>query len=327
LPDVEALEPGHESMAQLRTDSPIVPSAGDRFVIRSLSPSVTLGGGVILNPRGVKLKARTTKVFANLDQEDQQGIVLALIRSGGLDGCPRRELLGLSGLSAKALDAILQSLLTSRIVARFDPAEDRLVHSDFVKILKKKIMERLDSFHAENPLKDGMPKQELRSNVPGEDKLFRKVMDLLIAEEDLVDQGDSVRSSKHKVRLKEEEKTLKAEILRMIVQGGNAPPLVKEIIAGTKAEARQVRNLLDILEKENKVVRIKEDMYFSAGFMKEIREKLVEFIHRQGSLTPSQFHEITGSSRKYNIPLLEYFDRQRFTIRVGDQRVLRGSLT
>jgi selenocysteine-specific elongation factor len=113
----------------------------------------------------------------------------------------------------------------------------------------------------------------------------------------------------------------------MIVQGGNAPPLVKEIIAGTKAEARQVRNLLDILEKENKVVRIKEDMYFSAGFMKEIREKLVEFIHRQGSLTPSQFHEITGSSRKYNIPLLEYFDRQRFTIRVGDQRVLRGSLT
>ena len=70
---------------------------------------------------------------------------------------------------------------------------------------------------------------------------------------------------------------------------------------------------------------MKEDLYFSEAFVSDVKRKLAEFIAREGGITPSRFNEITGSSRKYNIPLLEYFDRERFTIRVGDQRVLRGS--
>jgi selenocysteine-specific elongation factor len=129
------------------------------------------------------------------------------------------------------------------------------------------------------------------------------------------------------VQLKDEEKGVKDRILRLIVEGGNQPPGVKEMIAAMGADPKQVHNLLSILEKEGKVVRVKEDIYFSAGFVNQVKGKVAEFIQREGGLTPSQFHDITGSSRKYNIPLLEYFDRQRFTLRVGDQRVLRGSGT
>ena len=325
LPESEFLEPGQESLAQIRTAAPIVPAAGDRFVIRALSPSITLGGGVILNPRGVKLKARTRRSFEDLDREDQEGIVAALVRSGGVDGFRRRELLGLSGLSAKGLDRIIDKLSNARTVARFDPSEDRLVHSDFIDLLKKRILERLAAFHTEHPLREGMPKQELRSTVPGGDKLFKKILETLAAEGELIDRGQSVRSSSHKVRLKDEEKGLTDRLLRMVVEGGNAPPTLKEIIEKSGSDQAQVRNLLRILEKEGKLVRVKDELYFSNDFVTETKKKLAEFIEREGGITPSQFHEVTGSSRKYNIPLLEYFDRERFTMRIGDQRVLRGS--
>lgn len=325
LPDTEILEPGKEAVAQLRTTSPIVPATGDRFVIRALSPSLTMGGGVVLNPRGVKLKARTAKAFMETDREDDSGIVASLVQSSGPAGMTRNELLGLSGLSGKRLDKVLDGLRNAHTLIRFDPSDNRMVHSDLFQMLGRKILARLNAFHQDHPLKEGMSKQEIRSTLPGGDKLFRAVLDHLAGKEAIVVQGDSVRSASHKVRLKDEEKGLRDRILKLIVDGGKAPPLLKEIIADVGTDPKQVRNLLGLLAKEGKVVRVKEDLYFSKGFVEEVKRKLVEHVTREGGITPSKFNEVTGSSRKYNIPLLEYLDRERFTMRVGDQRVLRGS--
>lgn len=325
FPEIDALEPGQETMAQLRTATPIVPATGDRFVIRAFSPSITLGGGVVLNPRGVKLRARSAKSFVELDKEDELGIVAALVRSGGLVGVTKNELLGLSGLPAKRLDKVLDSLRNARTVIRFDRSDDRMVHREFFDIVNKRIVKRLASFHAEHPLKEGISKQELRSAVPGGDKLFKAVLEFVSSKAEVVDQGDIVRLAAHTVKLKEDEQGLSDKLLKLIVDGKNAPPVLKEILAAVSADVKRVRNLLGVLEKEGKVVRVKEDIYFSAEFINETKRKLAEFIGRTGSIRPSQLGEVTGSSRKYNIPLLEYFDRERFTIRVGDQRVLRDS--
>jgi selenocysteine-specific elongation factor len=325
LPDMDVLEPGKEIMAQLRAAAPIVPATGDRFVIRALSPSITLGGGVVMNPRAVKLRARSAKFFMELDRSDDAAILASLVRSSGINGIGRNELLGLSGFSAKRLDKVLETLRNSRTVIRFDPSDNRMVHSDFYEIIKTRLLERLKAFHAEHPLKEGISKQELRSALPGSEKLVKSVMEFLVAKVEIADQGNVVRLASHKVRLKEEEKDVKDKISEMIVQGRNAPPLFKELVAAGRVDVKQTRNLLGILEKEGRVVRISEELYFSSVFIEETKKRLVDFINREGGLTPSQFHEITGSSRKYNIPLLEYFDRSRFTMRIGDQRVLRGS--
>lgn len=327
IPDSDEIPPGGQAAVQLRTSAPIVPSSGDRFVIRALSPSITLGGGVILNPRGLKLRARTAKRFQEIDREDHAAIVASLVRSAGLEGCKQTELLGLSGLPAKRLDKVLEKLKNSHTLVRFDPAENRLIHQDFIAIVQQKMLDRVGAFHKAQPLKEGIPKQELRSTVPGGDKLFRKVMQILTDSGELSDQGDVVRASTHKVQLKDDEKGLRDDLLKMIVGGGNAPPVVKEMTTRTGSDVRRIRSLLGVLEKENKVVKVKEDIYFSIEFVEETKKKLADFIKKEGGITPSQFHEVTGSSRKYNIPLLEYFDRERFTIRVGDQRVLRGSDT
>lgn len=325
FPEIETLDPGQEAMAQIRTSEPIVPAAGDRFVIRALSPSITLGGGVILNPRGVKLRARTAKSFTELDKEDETGIVAALVRSSGLAGISRNELLGLSSLPVKRLDKALETLRNSRTVIRFDRSDDRMVHADFFEIVSKRVVTRLTAFHASNPLKEGISKQELRSSVPGGDKLFKAVLENLSKGGVVEDKGDIVRLASHKVELKEDEKGLKEKLLKMIMDGNNAPPVLKEMLGNVAADVKQVRTLLGLLENEGKVVRVKEDIYFSSEFILETKRKMTDFINKNGALKPSQLTEITGSSRKYNIPLLEYFDRERFTIRVGDQRVLRGS--
>lgn len=280
-----------------------------------------------MNPRGQKLKARSAKAFVETDRSDETGIVASLVHSAGVTGVTRNELLGLAGLSSKRLDKVLETLRNNHVVIRFDPGDNRMIHGDFFAMVKRRILDRLSAFHTGQPLKEGMSKQELRSIAPGGDKLFRAAMEALISKAEVVDQGDTVRLPTHTVQLKDEEKGIKDKILRMIVGGGNQPPVLKEIVEATAADPKQIRNLLGILEKEGKILRVKEDIYFSTGFVNEVKAKVAEFISREGGLTPSQFHDITGSSRKYNIPLLEYFDRARFTMRVGDQRVLRGSGT
>jgi selenocysteine-specific elongation factor len=325
LPNMDSLEPGQQTLAQMRTASEIVPSSGDRFVIRALSPSLTIGGGVITNPRGIKLKSRTLSSFMASETEDEQSIVSSLVRSSGPTGTTRNELIGLSGLSGKRLDAVVDALKNARRIVRIDASENRLVHIDFVELVRERVLSRLATFHADNPLKQGISKQELRSVSFGSEKLFRSVLDKLVQGNVIVAEGDLVRASSHQVTLGQAEKDITDRLTTIIVEGRNAPPTVKEILAMTGWEIKQVRSLLKVLEASSKIVRVSEDMYFSKEYVEGIKKDLLRYFEREKSLTPSKFSEITGSSRKYNIPLLEYLDRERFTIRVGDQRELRGS--
>ncbi|MGB9618228.1 MAG: SelB C-terminal domain-containing protein, partial [Desulfomonilaceae bacterium] len=147
----------------------------------------------------------------------------------------------------------------------------------------------------------------------------------LVRSGDIAVDGDVVRLSSHQIRLGDADKDVKERLVRMLTDGGNTPPTMKEILNKTGWDQKQIRTLLGILEKENKVVRVSEELYYAREFIDQIKSKLRDFFSKEAYLTPSRFAEITGASRKFNIPLLEYLDRERFTVRVGDQRVLRGS--
>lgn len=325
LPNKDSMEGGRQSVAQLRTSAPIVPAAGDKFVIRALSPAVTLGGGTIVNPRGAKLKARSSKVFVETNREDDTAIVLSLIRSSGLKGVTRNELLGMSGLSSSRLDKILDNIRNLRKAIQFDQSEKRLVHQAYFDLIKDKILNKVSSFHHDQPLKEGISKQELRSTTPGGDKLFKSALDQLCGQKQLIDLGDTVRHSSHAVKLQDNQEELLERFYCLIHDGGVTPPVVKELLEATKCDLKQARNLLAILEKDRKVTKINQDIYFDTTLLNEIRAKLIDRLRSSGGITPSKFQELTGASRKYNIPLLEYFDKERVTLRVGDQRVLRGA--
>ncbi|MFH0959940.1 MAG: selenocysteine-specific translation elongation factor [Pseudomonadota bacterium] len=325
LPDRDVLEPGDEIMAQLRTSSPIVPATGDKFVVRAISPSVTLGGGVVMNPRAPKLRARSVRSFLETEREDDPSLISSLIKGSGVNGVNRNELMGMSSFSATRLDKTLDKLRTKKIIIQLDSTERRLIHKDFLDLVQRRVLDKLSRFHSENPLKEGISKQELRSMTPGSDRLFKIALDDLISSGALVDQLNTIRSAGHSVKLKDDEKNIKEKLLGAITKDTSAPPVLKELIAMVSVESKQVKSLLSVLEKEGKITKIKEEMYFSSDFIRNVKERLVAHLKTEGSIKPSGFQEITGSSRKYNIPLLEYFDREKVTLRVGDQRVLRGA--
>ena len=127
------------------------------------------------------------------------------------------------------------------------------------------------------------------------------------------------------MKLHDNQEELLDRFYGLIKEGGVMPPLVKELLEVTKCDPKQARNLMALLEKNKKITKINQDMYFETTLLNDIKSKLIDRIRSTGGITPSKFQELTGSSRKYNIPLLEYFDKERVTLRVGDQRVLRGA--
>jgi selenocysteine-specific elongation factor len=116
---------------------------------------------------------------------------------------------------------------------------------------------------------------------------------------------------------------LRVKISDMLFHGGIEPPTLKEICEGLRKEEKTVLEHLGSLAREGRVVKVKGELFYAAEPLASIREKLITFLRERGEITPGEFREVTGLSRKFMIPLLEYFDQEKLTIRVGEKRVLR----
>ncbi len=325
LPDLASLLPGQQSLAQIRTASETRCSRGGQVCLALFVALHNPRRRGHPKPQRYETQSAHHQIFQRIIHRGRQQHHQLPHTESGPAGITRQELLGLSGLSAKRLDGILEGLKAESAILKVDAAENRLVHGNFADRIRMRVLRRLAEYHTEHPLKQGISKQELRTVSLGSDKLFKTVLDRLVRSGDIAVDGDVVRLSSHQIRLGDADKDVKERLVRMLMDGGNTPPTMKEILNKTGWDQKQIRTLLGILEKENKVVRVSEELYYAREFIDQIKSKLRDFFSKEAYLTPSRFAEITGASRKFNIPLLEYLDRERFTVRVGDQRVLRGS--
>jgi selenocysteine-specific elongation factor len=112
-------------------------------------------------------------------------------------------------------------------------------------------------------------------------------------------------------------------IVSLLQTGGAEPPTTKELAQLSGCAEKELADHLNLLIREGKTVKVKSDLYYAAEPLASVQEKLVAFLKEHGAITPAEFREMTGLSRKFMIPLLEYFDQQKLTIRIGDQRRLR----
>jgi selenocysteine-specific elongation factor len=116
---------------------------------------------------------------------------------------------------------------------------------------------------------------------------------------------------------------LQAKIEQALVRGGFEPPTIRELCDSLRCGEKEILDYLNLLAREGRAIKVKGDIFYSPLHLRQIREKLVARLKEKGEITPPEFRELTGLSRKYMIPLLEYFDQEKVTIRVGDKRVLR----
>lgn len=328
LLDRDELLPGERCFAQFRLEKPTVVLSKDRFVIRTYSPIRTIGGGLILNPLPGKKKRFSRDVLSELnvlkDGSDRQ-IVEQHIKISQMQGLSLKELSFLTNISKDALDGIISTLASDKAIVNYDPDKAVFIHADFYARAKEEMLIILADYHKRFPLKEGLAKEELRSRIAGNirEKLFNKLLNDLIGDRSIVRERDIIRAKDHRVTLHKEQEEARAKIEKIYLKAGLEPPYFKDLDKSI-AEGSG-RDVLETMVKDGTLIKVKEDLYFHKKPIEDLKGNLVEYIRQKGEITTPELKNLTGVSRKYTIPLIEYFDKIQVTVRIGDKRILRKS--
>ena len=329
LLETEELLPGKTTVAQLRLDTPVALVKDDRFVIRSYSPVRTIGGGRVLNPIPPKHKRFRPEVIKGLkglvDQEPET-IVSYHVNEADHRGVSFSELKIMTNLPEKQLLNVLQGLLSKRTLLLSDKESQIYIHQSNFDKLTKEASVHLGNYHRANPLKAGMPKEELKSKFPAMpgSKLFNLMLNQMVKDQKIVQDENTVHLTSHRVSLGVDQAEVKKRILNAYRESGLTPPYFKELARTLDIETQRAKDVLLLLVDEGLIVKAKEDLYFYAEAIENLKKRLVDFLVSNAEITTTQFKDLTGVSRKFLIPLFEYFDAKNVTIRIGDIRKLRS---
>ena len=326
---VNELKPGERGYAQIRLRGPVVALPHDRFVLRGSSLIQTIGGGIILDAHPQRHKRFKGDIVTQLEQlkDGDPAFILAFhIRKEGVRGLEVRKLAGYTNLPPATLSATMDKLLSQKGVIKFDREAERVVDGELYAQLKDEMVEVLQEYHKANPLKPGMPKEELKSKLPPEvdGKLFNTLLADLMGSEAVAQDKDKVRLGSHHIALEGRERDLEERIAGIILRSGLAPPSTKELCAQLGAGEKEVLEIISLLSNAGTVVKLKGGVHFHRDPLQELRERLVALLKEKEKISTQDFKALTAVSRKYVIPLAEYFDAIKVTVRVGDDRILRG---
>jgi selenocysteine-specific elongation factor len=233
LLDQEELPPGQTVVAQLRLDSPVAIVKDDRFVVRSYSPVRTIGGGQVLNPipqKHKRLRQDVVEGLQHLADDDPETVISQQIQQAGFSGVSFSYLKIMTNLTDKQLDTALQHMLSQKAIIQTDKENRIFIHHATFDSLIKKTSEYLTAYHARNPLKAGMPKEELKSKFPqlSDAKIFNLVLSHMIKSDLAAQEENTVRLSDHSVSLGADQEDIRKKMLELYREGGLQPPYFRD---------------------------------------------------------------------------------------------------
>jgi selenocysteine-specific elongation factor len=328
LVDSEELAPGSKGLAQLRLDqtTPLGALPGDRFIVRgfvaSASSGSTIGGGTIvrvLAPKARKgaehAQAVAALAAARLDQRIALDVKAAAFAGLGLEDLARR--LGVP--STVLADPLATLVAAGDLLATGDAgdtgARAHYLHAHAVAELEQRIAASVAASS-----EDGVLREELRTQLPA--ALPARSYDAVLAGLErrgmIATAGDRVRKST--AAKTPQLSTIEAAVLAKLEATGIEPPRPKELPALLSLAEPQVKTALDRLVAAKLAIKVKPDLVMHARTIGEIRERLIAFLAEHGTIDAQQWKDLTGASRKFTIPLAEYFDGEKLTLRVGDIR-------
>jgi selenocysteine-specific elongation factor len=333
LLETDEVQPGEDAAVHLLLLEPVAVWPGDRYVVRSYSPVRTIGGGTIRNNAPPKRKRTSPQdrehnrqVFGVYKEGTDQERLLLFLREAGQAGLTQKQLATRLGVFGNRLKKLLQLPVSSGLIVVVDSERQRLVAAPVVEELSKAILAVVARYHQDNPLKTGLAREELRSGFkpPVEAKLFQHTLDTLLKKKEIVQEQAEVRLPGFAVTLQVDEQELQSKILGLYREGGITPPILSEVMASLRDfPEKQVNQVFSLLLQDKKLVKVSESLYFDPQSLDRLADKLSAYIQKEGDIDPPRFKDLTGLTRKFSIPILEYFDRIKLTIRVGDKRVLR----
>lgn len=320
------IAPGRSAYARIRLESRAVLTRGDRFILRAYSPSITIGGGVVLDPQPPRAGIRNAAALARYRRLDAPGdgtaatesAVLAFVDECGVAGLPRAALLSRAGLSRAAAGALTERLVGAGAVVR---VADLLVAPRVLHELSERLVAALRGHHESQPLSEGLPREEARERLfrGGAPPVFDHVLTELAADRKIVVR-DRIAMAGHQVSLSPEESRARDAIERLFRNAGLAPPDAAALPAAASVSAAVADRIAGLLVRQKTLVKL-DVLLFHADVLAQLRAD-VRGLKGNARVDVSAFKERYGITRKFAIPLLEYLDRERVTRRVGDSRIV-----
>ncbi|MDA8079522.1 MAG: selenocysteine-specific translation elongation factor [Nitrospiraceae bacterium] len=309
------LNAGESCYCQFRLSEPVIAVSGDRYIIRRFSPLETMGGGEILDPSPARRSRK--KGTADLDilhtgTLDQK--ISLKVEAAGKSGIRAGWIAGWINTDLQAARDSIERLKKSGVIVQY---EDLLLHGNVLSSLQTKMAELLANFHKNNPLKPGMAKEEARTHLGLDPRLFSFV---LTAMKNIVTEQNIIRLKEFRIALSSNEEEVKAKILQALEQAGFQPPSKEELALFLKMDTKRLTDILGILSKEGKVVRVNEAYYLSGSSYQQTLALLRDFFSKKAEMSVAEFRDLLNTSRKYALPLLEFLDSNKITLRTGDVR-------
>lgn len=317
LLDTERIDPGQEAWVQLRFPEPAVAVKGDRFIIRRPSPSLTIGGGIVIDPhprRHRRFRADVVRALETLASGTPEEIIIQAL---GSEPAEVRQLLRRVAIPEADVRSALAALIAEHQVVAprhaVPAASDYVISATGWGQITGQIHAMLAAYHAKHPLRRGMAKEEVRSRTGLPARAFEEIVSHAAGLHMLAYEGDTLRLPEHQIRFTPDQQRLIDRYVAALRTAPYAPPAPAEF--GIEPEVAVA------LADAGTVVRVGEGVIFAPETFAEIERQVLEMIDGQGSITLAQFRDHFGSSRKYAQAVLEYLDQQRVTRRVGDERV------
>jgi len=323
LYEKKQIAPGQSGFAQLRLAEPELLLPGDRFIIRQFSPVVTIGGGLVLDASPLARKPPAEETLAFLDvivRDSPEQILLARVFRRKQVGLQLAEAVAEMNLPMAMLRGVASRLRESGELVGC--GHDVLLSRTWFEKASENVTAAVKQFHANNPLVAGIGKEELRNKARLGPEVFYAVLDQLSKDRKLEAAGELVHLPGRGVVMKDEEAASKKIIEEAFASAGLKVPALKDVLAGLKVDKTRAQKIVTLLLRDKVLVKISEELVFHREALENLRRQLAAEKAKSPRMDVARFKDLTGVTRKYAIPLLEYFDREHVTKRVGDERVI-----
>ncbi len=321
------LVPGQSAFAHLRLQDEALVLPGDRFIVRQFSPVTTIGGGVALDAQARRPMVRDVGRVAFLEtlERGDKADTLAAMTERTPAGLPLDEITARTGWLENEVRDVARKLTASGRGKSVAAEPLILVPAKTFEEVRQKIAARVERFHKENALLPGISREDLRSSLGRRIRAetFRTALEELVVQKKLELHGELVKRAGSSITLEPAEARAKEQIETAFAGAGLAVPAVKEVLSKLPVEAKHAEKILQILLRDKTLVRVTPELIFHREALAQLRERLSTYKKTKGErISVPVFKELTGITRKYAIPLLEYLDRERVTRRAGDERVI-----
>ncbi|MBD3306439.1 selenocysteine-specific translation elongation factor [candidate division KSB3 bacterium] len=325
--DRDALAPGERAYVQFRLESPVTALANDRYIIRSYSPITTIGGGEILHPHPRKHK-RSARILAQLDTlktGSLEDVFAIYIEQAGFTPVTPRTLAGMVAVSEQEIRTGLHHLIERGIAIDTDGQDIAVIHATHYQQAAHHLLDILDQFHAQFPLKAGIAKEALRKKLP-EDLpvvVFQRLLNEQVAAGTICVDSKTVWKSTHRLQLSAKQQRIRDALEQMYLSARFQPPNRKDALHQTRAAEKESQEMLTVLVDEGTLVRVEGEIYYHHAVLEEMTRQVVAYLKAHHTISIGDAKDLFQISRKYSVPLMTYLDAVGITMRKGDVRILR----